>query len=184
MSSRNGAVNPACARALILVLLLVLTAGPGLAGCAQGDPGEGVAIYLLTDDTRPSVLPALSRLQLAAEPIVASGDLFSYSQDTHKFEVSADAFEAISQLQVSTEGKAFAVTVDGSPVYAGAMMTPLSSSSFDGVVIVQMEGLQAVSGRYWVRVDLGYPGPDWFKGSDPRNDAGLLKALAQAGKLK
>jgi hypothetical protein len=184
MSNRLRDSNQIAALGFLLALLALPAFGLASAGCAHEEPGEGVAIYLLHGDVRPSTLPELSHLQLPADPIVAGDDLISYLQGTHEFEVSADAFEALSRLQVPTEGLAFAVTVDRSPVYAGAFMTPFSSSSYYGVVIVQTLGFQAISARYWIGVDLGYPGAEWFKGSDPRNDAGLLKALAQEGKLE
>jgi hypothetical protein len=176
------------------LVLLVLAALSFVGGCnkaaqeadTQGSQaaGEGFALYLLAGDVKPSDLPRLSHLQLAPAPILTADQIVSYSRDTHEIEVTSSAYQAIAALRVPVEGLAFAACVDGSPVYAGAFWTPISSLSYDGVIIQQMMGVRETAGRYLVRIDLGYPDPNWYKGEDPRSDPRIAEALSRAGKLR
>jgi hypothetical protein len=56
----------------------------------------------------------------------------------------------------------------------------LSSASYEGVAIyVPLDPNSSV-----IRLELGYPSPQAFKGSDPRDDPRIVQALARAGLLK
>ena len=83
-------------------------------------------------------------------------------------------------MPVKVDGIPFVVCVGEQPIYAGAFWTPLSSLSFDGVVIMQPFDTDGTT----IRIVLGYPGQDAFTGSDPRADDRVMKALEAAGKLK
>ena len=91
------------------------------------------------------------------------------------------AYERIAGLEVPiAPGIPFVVCVDGEPIYRGAFWASYSSASYDGIVIdvlpaVNMEPL---------RLQLGYPGPDFFTGEDLRADARIFQALKEAGKLE
>jgi hypothetical protein len=164
---------------LIVVLALVLALG----GC-RSQQGEGFAIYLVTGGVSPAETPALSQLKLADAPILTAAGIVSYSRDTHEIELMPAAYSALRYLGGPLTGLAFAVCVDHRPIYTGRFMTPIWSGTFDGVVILEPIGPEISLDRYSVRLDLGYPGPDWFKGQDPRSDPAILRALEKAGKLK
>jgi hypothetical protein len=155
------------------------------AACGGGPvPDGGFAIYLTAREIPPAQLAALSYIEVADTPLVSSADVGAYSADTHDIELTAAAYERIAALEVPVRGRSFVVCIDGRPVYAGAFWTPISSLSFDGVVIVKPLSPDTAPDRYVVRLDLGYPGPDFFTGADPRADPAVLDALEQAGKLQ
>lgn len=161
---------------ILIVLGFVLA---GLSGCDTGAPATGFEIYLLAQDIPPEWLILLSHLELQAEPLLSSDDVVSYREDTHEIELTAAGVEAIRSLEVPVDGTSFAVCVDGQPVYGGAFWAAYSSLSFDGVVI---ETTRASEEHPVIRIELGYPGPDFFRGADPRPDPKVLRALEQAGK--
>jgi hypothetical protein len=50
---------------------------------------------------------------------------------------------------------------------------------------LQLQAAPLVSpDRQVIRLELGYPGPDFFVGQDPRSDPRILDALESAGKLR
>jgi hypothetical protein len=172
--------------AAIVVLLLAACATPSPTPTPTGTPTavlEGFAIYLPAQPlTSGEILTAdLSRLRLQAEPVLAMGDIVSYSKDAHEIELTSSAQERIAQMQVPVSGMPFVVCVDRRPIYGGAFWVSFSSLSFDGVVI---DTLFAAMGQN-IHIQLGYPeSPERFVGEDPRSDPRILQALAQAGKLK
>ena len=83
--------------------------------------------------------------------------------------------------QLDLPAKFFVVTVDREPIYYGAFMSLYFSRTYDGVVILWPP--MDEDGRT-IRIQLGYPGPDFFAGKDPRADSRILASLKRAGKLK
>jgi hypothetical protein len=83
--------------------------------------------------------------------------------------------------QLDPAGRFFVVTVGNKPIYFGRFMAAYFSMSYDGVVILwpPMNSSEGV-----LQIQLGYPGPDFFEGMDPRADPRILESLRQAGKLK
>ncbi len=163
------------AAALALVILLGVACGGGPA------PGEGFAIYLPAGDVSLAQLDALSSIEIADTPLVSGADIVTYSADTHEIELTPAAYEKI----VTLEGwPSFVVCVDGRPIYSGAFWTIMRSSTFDGVVIIKPFSSEAAPNHCVLRLELGYPGRDWFNGEDPRADPRVLDALERAGKLR
>jgi hypothetical protein len=142
---------------------------------------EGFAIYLLAQGISPQQLAILSHLELEKQPLLSGSNIVAYSKATNEIELTASGYEHMHALSVPTSGKAFAVCVDGEPIYAGAFWVPISSQSFDGVVI---DPQQATRQNPVIQIRLGYPTPAFFRGDDPRSDPRLLQALEQAGKLR
>jgi hypothetical protein len=163
---------------LLLVLLVVAC------GCGTSR-GEGFAIYFLATEIPVSQLPILSHVEPADTPLVSGADIVSYSKDTHRIELTAGAFNRVAELEVPVSGRVFVVCVDRQPVYTGAIFTPISSVSFAGVVIMKpLDAEATAAGRHTVQLQLGYPGPDFFSGKDPRADPEIIESLQQAGKLR
>jgi hypothetical protein len=113
-------------------------------------------------------------------PVITMDDIARYEKETHSIELTPPAYERLMQMGVPVNGRPFIVCLDGKPVYAGAFWVPWSSISFDGVVIM----LPALMDSTTVQIELGYPGPDFFRGKDPRNNKKIFRSLEQAGKLK
>ncbi len=163
--------------ALVVFLLFIFV----LVGCAP-QPEGGFAIYLTAQETPLSRLPEvdLNTVQLQDAPLISTEDIVSYTWATHEIELTDAAFQRVLQLHVPVSGTAFVVCVGRKPVYWGAFWTPISSLSFDGVVIWTPLG----SDSRVIRIELGYPSAGFFAGDDPRADQAIRRALEQAGKLR
>lgn len=142
---------------------------------------NGFSIYLLAQNIPPEQLAILSHLELENIPVLSINDIATYAKATHEIELTASGYERIHSLSVPTNGRAFAVCVNGDPIYSGAFWAGYSSQSFDGIVI---DPIYATKEHPVIQIQLGYPGPAFFHGDDPRSDPRILQALEQAGKLK
>lgn len=163
-------------RALLALLLLSI-----LCGCAPQPEGD-FAIWLPAQEipiSRPAEVD-LDSVQLQDAPLISTEDIVAYTWATHEIELTAAAFERVVQLRVPVSGTPFVACVGGRPVYWGAFWTPLSSLSFDGVVIWTPLGS---TGR-GIQIELGYPSADFFAGDDPRDSPEIRRALERAGKLR
>ena len=138
------------------------------------------SIYLLASIS-PQQLPIVNHLPLEDQPLISIKDIVSYTEETHEIELTSAGYEKIHRLKVPTNGIAFAVCLNESPVYSGAFWPAYSSQSFDGVVIDPILISQDPS---TIQIKLGYPEPQFFTGEDPRSDPILLQSLKNAGKLK
>lgn len=142
---------------------------------------KSFSIYLLAGNISPQELPILSHLPLEEQPLISIKDIVSYTEATHEIELTLAGYEKIHRLKVPTNGIAFAVCLNESPVYSGAFWPAYSSQSFDGVVI---DPILISQEHPTIQIKLGYPGPQFFTGEDPRSDPILLQSLKNAGKLK
>jgi hypothetical protein len=158
-----------------LIVFAILISG----GCSAASH-EGFAIYLTRGDIPPAHLPALSHIDITDQPVIATNDIVSYNAATHEIALTAETFDRISRLEVPIRGKSFVVCIDRQPVYCGAFWTPISSMSFDGVTIWKPLGPQEAK---TIKLELGYPSSSFYGGADPRNNAGVMESLRQAGKL-
>jgi hypothetical protein len=163
----------------ILALIIFVSLLLGLLGCATPQ-GEGFAIYLTRDNVPPAKMEALSRVDLADQPIISMQDIISYDSATYEITLTPESFERIINLKVPLSGASFMVCVDKNPVYWGAFWTPISSMSFSGVTIWKPFTTRE---QNTIKLELGYPAPSFYKGEDPRNNLEVLKSLEQAGRL-
>ena len=151
-----------------------------LLGCYTPSKCDGFAIYLTKDDISPVQIPVLSHVDITKQPIIAINDIINYNASNHEITLTANAFDRISGLEVPVTGKSFVVCVDKNPIYCGAFWTPISSISFDGVIIWKSLNFQESK---VIRLELGYPSSIFYGGEDPRNNPEIIKSLKQAGKL-
>lgn len=140
-------------------------------------PGE-FAIYLAANGLSPDGEIDLAQVELAEFPVLTSEDIVWYDANSHIVRLEPSVGELLDTLELP--GRSFFVTVDRTPIYAGAFMAAYFSRTYDGVVILwpTMDRDDAL------RIQLGYPGESFFIGEDPRSDARILDALRQAGKLR
>jgi hypothetical protein len=141
-----------------------------------------LAIYLLVTNPQPEALASQCHLEREGEPVITIDDVVSYEKATHTIILTNAGYERLQRLQVPTSGLSFALYVDNEPIYSGAFWTNISSQSFDGVVII-VEPSQPVNDPV-IKIQLGYPGSDFYKGDDPRSDSRIMQVLQQAGKLR
>ena len=141
---------------------------------------EGFAIFLTKEDIPPSHMEDLGHVDIAQQPIISIMDVITYNAQTHEITLTENAFSRIADLEVPVQGRSFIVCVDRSPIYWGAFWTPISSMSFEGVTV--WKPLSTQEPRVII-LDLGYPSPSFYAGEDPRNTAGVIESLKQAGRL-
>ena len=119
------------------------------------------------------------------QPLVSMADIVAYSPHTHAIRLTPDSYARVAQLRVPTSGLPFQVRVGGETIYSGAFWALYSSQSYDGVVIkVPLMPNSANGSNDTMSITLGYPGSQFFQGSDPRSDPRILKTLEQAGKVQ
>lgn len=165
---------------LLLITVLVL-----LFSACQPAKNNNFAIYLLAQDIPTAELSQgdINQLILKGEPIISSDDIISYDATNHAMELTQAAYTRVRQtfpMPVKVDGIPFVVCVGKERIYIGAFWTPVSSLSYDGVVIMQPFETKSTT----VQIALGYPVSDVFTGHDPRADSRIIKALEQDAKLK
>lgn len=164
--------------------LLIIIAGFALSSC-QPDKGNKFAIYLLAQDIPATKLSQMdiNQLVIQEQPVISNDDILSYDKATHTIELTQEAYIRIQQIfpmPVKVAGIPFVVCVGDERIYTGAFMTPVSSISYDGVVISQPFDTTKTT----IQIALGYPGQGAFTGGDPRGDSRIINALEQSKKLK
>jgi hypothetical protein len=164
----------------VLAGILLLAA----VGC-QSKTSEEFAIYLTTGEI-PSgqlAITGLYALPLQSQPLLTTRDILAYHSDSHQMDLTPEGYQKVQNLfsgQIGVSGVPFVVLVGSLRIYSGAFWSPLSSLSFDGVVI--MQPLERAG--HTIGFSLGYPSRTAFTGVDPRGDPRILEALKAAGKLK
>ena len=154
---------------------------------SAGNHDEAFELYLLADDqAHGSVVieTTLAALKLAQTPLLTTSDLVSYERSTHTIKLTDAGYQKISDLladNFQVGGIPFVIVSGSERIYAGAFWTPLSSQSFDGVVIMDPVFLMEDN---TLQITLGYPSIDVFTGVDPRDDPRLMDALGAAGVAK
>ena len=167
----------------IILVLGILVSGICITSEGEGEGegnDEGFAIYLTKQDIPPAQMEALSHIKLADQPAISVEDVITYNAQTHEMKLTDEAFERVSQLDVSTGGKSFIVCVDKRPIYWGAFWVLWSSLSFDGVTIWIPPILEEPQ---VIKLELGYPSSELYTGEDPRSNPAVIESLEQAGKL-
>jgi hypothetical protein len=155
-----------------------------LNACSPPKPAT-FGIYLLRDAMVTAKFQAANLQEIALEDqaFIADADIVSYDKDTHAIELVPAAYQRVLtlfQTPVDVDGLPFVVCVGEERIYGGAFWTPVSSLSFNGVVIMQPFDQAANV----IQLSLGYPVREAFTGLDPRGDERIIKALKMAGKLK
>jgi hypothetical protein len=167
---------------MLLFSLLVLIIG--IVGCQQ-QTSTDFGIYLLAEDGPATQLVErdLNTIALQEQPVIGIKDIVSYDPNSHEMQLTGSAYRRVQELfplPVRVDGIPFVVRVGDEPIYAGAFWTPLSSLSYDGIIIPQPFGDQEKK----IGLALGYPGQLAFTGEDPRGDPRIMDALDKAGKLE
>jgi hypothetical protein len=153
-------------------------------GCATSVK-RGINFYLVAQDIPPSQITQanLKSLELKKQTVISSKDILWYSRATHEMGLTPKAYRHIQNLftdPLEMDGIPFVVCVGKERIYAGAFWTPLSSQTFNGVIIMQ----PIQENRNIIALTLGYPSIVFFKGKDPRSDTRIMQAFDAAGKLK
>jgi len=167
-----------------MLFFLVIILGLVMSGC-RSVKEDHFAIYLLGEDIPATKLAQLDidQVPLESEPIISSEDVILYDQASHTIELTPAAYSRVQEtfpMPVKVDGIPFIVCIGKERIYAGAFWTPLSSLSYDGVIILQPMDTTKTT----IQIALGYPVPNVFTGKDPRADPRIIKSLEQDKKLK
>jgi hypothetical protein len=141
--------------------------------------GGQFAIYLPAEELMLDQPFDIAQVELAEVPVLTGEDIVWYDADSHVIKLAPSVGSSLDALELP--GRPFFVTIDRTPIYVGAFMAAYFSRTYDGVVILwpPMDG-----GQDEIKIQLGYPGEDFFNGQDPRSDERILDALQQVGKLR
>jgi RNA polymerase sigma factor (sigma-70 family) len=153
---------------------------PGKERPAAPDPGPG----------QPEPASEVDIRSEDGKVLIGADQIQSYDWATHTLTLAPKAREELAaQLRrgertALVTGVPFAVAVGGKNVYAGKFTTNLSSVTLPiPVIVVDAQDLEPALGADRLRIQLGYPGPTFFKGEDPRGDLRVRRALEAGGKL-
>jgi hypothetical protein len=121
-------------------------------------------------------------------PVIVSNDqIRTYDWTTHTLTLAPGVREQLARRfrkERIVSGVPFAVTVGGKAIYGGSFTTVASSRSFSTpVIVIDEQTLDGKLGADQLRIQLGYPGAGFFKGSDPRTDPRVRQALLESKKL-
>ena len=169
----------------ISLIVILLTACQTVPTEAPAPSGQAFELYLVADEEMrgPDLQDVeLSELPLTQNPLIRTDDVISYIWDHHVLKITEEAYQKILFLYsagLPTDGLPFVVISNGERIYAGALWTPASSLSLDGVVIMQPLDPSNMP----LFISLGYPTIEAFTGEDPRDDPRLQHALDQADLL-
>src|SRR5690606_17833312 len=109
--------------------------------------------------------------------------IISYDPSDHTIELTRKAYNRIQRifpLPVKVDGIPFVVCAGDERIYTGAFWTPLSSLSYDGVIIMQPLDPADTT----IRIALGYPAPEVFTWNDSRGDPRIVHVLEKDEKLR
>ncbi len=155
-----------------------------LAACAfkTAEPSGEFAIYLPAEQmSGGEILTAdLSKLRLKQPALIAANEIVAYAPGSHNLQLKPEAVERLAIMKAPMNGIGFVACLGKTPIFAGAIWTPLSSLSFEGVTIQTPLGVSSTQ----VHLYSGYPSVDDPLPNDPRDDPRLLQALKLVGKLR
>lgn len=166
-------------KTLAVFLISISLALPLVSSCAPAKQ-DGFAIYLMKN-VKFAYPPSTTTtpIELESEPIIDTDDIISYNWQTHEMEVVPAAYERVQKLEVSVQGRPFAVCLGQEIIYTGAFWTPISSIAFNGITI-----MKPFTPGMTLTIEPGYPSAEFFKNGDPRNNPLIMESLERAGKLK
>ncbi len=149
---------------LALGVIIPLLIGIAIVGWLflSHQPQEGFGIYLLDSN----------------ELVISDEDIVSYNITSHEIKLTAGGAEKIRALKVPVTGSPFVIKINGKAIYNGSFWVSFSSLSYSGIVIDILK-IQDNS----IKIEKGYPSPEFFKGTDPRNSPEIYDYFRKLVKL-
>lgn len=151
---------------------------------------KGFAIYLLPESVKSNQLSTLDlkKLKPTGAPLIAESDMRYYQKETHQFKIEYAAASRLRKLDEAGSFREFAVFVGSEAIYVGAFWKSTSSFINPGIIINTYEPLLIADKNSTpdfpvLTLETGYPAAGYFRGTDPRADSRIFKALEKAGKL-
>ncbi|UCH42460.1 MAG: hypothetical protein JSW16_06505 [Dehalococcoidales bacterium] len=156
---------------------------PSGADTSTGEPGFG--IYLVDS----------GELVLSEQHIKAyyrNVHLTEAEEDTHAIELNEAGiakwnsymdYEGIPKLQDTLYKRDFAVRIEGKEIYRGKFYSMVSSSTYDGVVILDAL-IKLAEDNNRIYISYGYPASLYASSEDPRNSPEIIDFMDNKGLLK
>jgi hypothetical protein len=124
----------------------------------------------------------------AGAVLVTADQIRSYDWATHTItlapKVQGELSAKLFQTRRIVGGAPFAIHVSGKPIYAGNFTSIVSSASMaTPAIVLDLQVVDSKLAADRLRIQLGYPTAEFFKGEDPRSDPRLKAALDATGKL-
>lgn len=149
----------------------------------------GISFASGSGNCQPPTTPGPEHFEITAADgrvVIAADDVLAYEWASHtltlKPKVRRNLFDALKRKLV--HGEPFIVRVGSKAVYQGNWKSSLSSiPCTTPVIVLDRRALDPKFGEDQVRIELGYPSKDFFKGEDPRGDQRVRNALEVSGKL-
>lgn len=150
---------------VLLVVAVVLVAGIFYYTSQLRSSTERFGIYLLKNN----------------ELVISDEEIVWYDKNSHEIKLTEEGAKKIEALKVVnlTYGEPFIIKLGNQQIYNGSFWTPISSMSYDGIVIETF-----VITDNTITLKKGYPTPNFFEGIDPRNDQRILDHFQKLNKLK
>lgn len=148
----------------------------------------GLTLALTGVTSRPSLAdaPQLDIRTRDGKILIAAEEILAYDWSTHTMTVhrSVRPWLLNALRKGALDDGTFVVAVDGKPIYSGAWMScMMSSSRATPVIVLDAQQLDDGLKPNQLRIDLGYPSEKFFAGADPRGDERIKQALAKQRKL-
>lgn len=147
----------------VLAIAVLTLAGAAVAGWLfLSQQPKGFGIYLSESN----------------ELVVSDEDVVWYNKTSHEIRLTAGGVEKIRALRVPVAGIPFVIKIDGKEIYAGSFWTSVSSLNYSGIVVDVLKIRDDT-----IKIEKGYPSPEFFKGVDPRNSSEVFDYFQKIGKL-
>ncbi|MEM2122673.1 MAG: hypothetical protein QXE79_03455 [Candidatus Bathyarchaeia archaeon] len=149
---------------MVLGIIVLLLAGIAIVGWLflSQQPQEGFGIYLSESN----------------KLVISDKDIVSYNKTSHEIKLTAGGVEKIKALKVPMTGSPFVIKINGKEIYNGSFWVSISSLSYSGIVIDTLKTQDNT-----IKIEKGYPSPEFFKGTDPRNNSEVFDYFQKIGKL-
>jgi hypothetical protein len=141
-----------------------------LISCEKSDESNGVTFTRVLGDTYPNY-------KLDGN-IVNYDEIIGYDSTKHIFLIADEAGDRIRKVNYPVTPTPFAIAVDDELIYIANFIPGYSSMSCDDCITVEP---YSYDNKY--RIELGYPGSDYYTGPDPRNDYRIISRLKNDKKL-
>ena len=150
----------------------------------------GISFVSASGNCQPPIAAGSEHFEISGadgKVVIAADDVLAYEWASHtltlKPMVRKNLFEKLKGKL--GRGEPFIVSVGGKAVYQGNWKSFFSSiPCTTPVIVLDGRALDPKLGEDQVRIELGYPSKDFFKGEDPRGDQRVRNALEASGKLK
>ena len=119
--------------------------------------------------------------------VISAAQILSYEWSTHTLSLAPQVRAELARKVMkdrAVAGVPYVVAVGGKTIYKGKFVSVLSSMSFDApMIVIDGAALDPKLGEERLRIQLGYPTPQFFKGKDPRGDDRIRNSLKAGAKL-